>query len=280
MAITCTSVQQRLVPANRIMQNEFSARPLAVALVTLVFLPYAGCEKRPQATPAAEQQAQPSLEIRPDQPLKMPEPATVGQEPGSFASYLHYPKGGSSMSESAVQFYCDISAEGAILATYGLIGNDPAFKTAVQSALDWGRFKPAKIDGKPVPVYLGGTVLFFHQEGQRTIVVSLATADRERVGKLINYIQPQLVGGLANRLHRANSTLMWNRPWTGAAEVFFRVSEQGKAESSTVVSEIPEDSGLGELLRTLTQDAQWIPAHYNGKPTVGQINVVANFGEY
>ena len=53
-----------------------------------------------------------------------------------------------------------------------------------------------------------------------------------------------------------------------------------KADSSSVVSEIPKDSGLGELLRTITQDAQWVPAYNDGKPTAGQINVVANFGEY
>ena len=147
-----------------------------------------------------------------------------------------------------MQFYCDVSAEGAVAATYGLIGNDPAFKSAVQTALDWGRFKPAKLDGKPVPVYLAGTVLFFHEGGQPVIVVSLATAERERVGKLANYLQPQLIGGLADRLHHANSSLMWNRPWTGAAEVLFKVNDRGQTDSSSVVSEIPKDSGLGELL--------------------------------
>ena len=179
-----------------------------------------------------------------------------------------------------MQFYCDVSAEGAVVATYGLIGNDPAFKSAVQTALDWGKFKPAKLDGKPVPVYLAGTVLFFHEGGQPVIVVSLATAERERVGKLANYLQPQLIGGLADRLHHANSSLMWNRPWTGAAEVLFKINGRGQTDSSSVVSEIPKDSGLGELLRTITQDAQWVPAYNDGKPTAGQINVVVNFGEY
>ena len=265
------------------MQKEVSAWPQAVALSAIIFLACAGCEKRPQATPAgapSPEPAKPSLEIRPDQPAKILEPAIVSQEPNSFASYLHYPKGGAGMSESAVQFYCDISAEGIVATTYGLIGNDPAFRTAVQTALDWGHFKPAKLDGKPTAVYLGGTVLFFHQGGQRTIVVSLATADRERVGKLANYIQPQLVGGLGTRLQRANSSLMWNRPWSGAAEVLFKIDNRGQAESSSVVSELPKDSGLGELLRNITQDAQWIPAYNDGKPTAGQINVVANFGEY
>ena len=48
-------------------------------------------------------------------------------------------------------------------------------RRAVQTALDWGRFTPATVNGKPVRVYLGGTVLFIHQNGEPVIVVSLAT---------------------------------------------------------------------------------------------------------
>jgi hypothetical protein len=254
---------------------------ILVTLAAAIFLAGAACEKRPQAGPGAAtppEQSQPSVEIRPEAPPKIGEPATVTHDAGSFASYIHFPKGATG--DSAVQFYCDVSAEGAIVATYGLIGNNAAFKTAVQSALDWGRFKPATLDGKPIPVYLGGTVLFFHEGGQPVILVSLATAERERVGKISNYIQPQLIGGLADRLHHANSTLMWNRPWSGAAEALFKVSARGQTESGSVVSEIPKDSGLGDLLRTVTQDGPWIPAYSDGKPAPGQINVVVNFGEY
>ena len=133
---------------------------------------------------------------------------------------------------------------------------------------------------KPVAVYLGGTVLFMHQDGEPVILVSLATAERERVGKLANYIQPQLIGGLADRLYHTDSTLMWNRPWSGAAEVLFKISERGQIQSSSVISEIPKDSGLGDLLQNMTKDAQWTPAYDNAKPAAGQINVVVNFGEY
>jgi hypothetical protein len=152
------------------MQKQLSARLCSlVALVAAMFLACPACEKPPEAAPAKE--SPPSLEIRPQGPAKIGEPAIVGREADSFASYIHFPKNASPTSESAVQFYCDVSAEGAVVATYGLIGNDAAFKSAVQTALDWGKFKPAKLDGKPVPVYLGGTVLFFHEGGQPVIVV-------------------------------------------------------------------------------------------------------------
>jgi hypothetical protein len=267
-----------------IMEKKFSARLRAVAVVLAVIcLGASACKRRAEAPPgtATPSQQSPSLEIRPSTGPKTMEPATVGREKESFANYIHFPKDAAdATAETAVQFYCDVSAEGEVTTQYALIGNLAPFKAAVQSALDWGRFKPAKIDGEPVAVYLGGTVLFLRQNGQPVIVVSLATADRERVGRLANYIQPQLVGGLTDRLHRMNSTLMWNRPWSGAAEVLFKINEHGEIQSSSIVSEIPKDSGLGDLLQNMTKDAQWIPAYDNVKPAAGQINVVVNFGEY
>jgi hypothetical protein len=241
-----------------------------------------GCERRPETAPGVAspaEQARPSVEIQPA--ATMGQPATVEREEGSFANFIHFPKNTTdAKSEGAVQFYCDVSAEGRMQTTYAVVGANEALRTAVQSALDWGRFKPATVDGKPRSVYLGGTVLFLHQNAQPVIVVSLATAERERVSKLTNYIQPQLIGGLGERLQHANSSLLWNRPWSGAAEVLFQIGEQGETRSSSIISENPKDSGLGDLLQAITKDAQWIPAHTNGKPTAGQINVVANFGEY
>ena len=267
-----------------IMEKRFSAQSRAIAVLAVICLGAAACEKRATTTPGVatpSNQAQQSLENRPNAAPKVIEPATVGREEGSFASYIHFPKdAASATAESAVQFYCDVSADGEVTTRYALIGTLPPFKAAVQSALDWGRFNPAKVDGKPVPVYLGGTVLFMHQNGQPVILVSLATAERERVGLLTNYIQPQLVGGLADRLHHTNSTLMWNRPWSGAAEVLFKISERGEIQSSSVISEIPKESGLGELLQNMTKDALWTPGYDNAKPAAGQINVVVNFGEY
>lgn len=261
------------------MEKRFSARSRAIAVVLAILcLAATACKKRAET---ASEVATPSQEARPSVAANTLEPATVGQDEKSFAHYIHFPTDtAATTAETAVQFYCDISADGEVTTRYALIGNLPAFKAAVQSALDWGRFNPAKVHGKPVPVYLGGTVLFMHQNGQPVIVVSLATAERGRVGRLANYIQPQLIGGLADRLYRTNSTMMWNRPWSGAAEVLFKISERGETQSSSVVSEIPKDSGLGDLLQNMTKDAKWTPAYDNAKPAPGQINVVVNFGEY
>jgi hypothetical protein len=89
-------------------------------------------------------------------------PAIIGQGPDSVASYVHFPKDPEMASlEGAVQFYCDISEDGKVATTWAVAGDQKSLMIAVQSALDWGKFQPATVDGKPVRVYLGGTVVFF-----------------------------------------------------------------------------------------------------------------------
>jgi hypothetical protein len=78
-----------------------------------------------------------------------------------------------------------------------------------------------------VRVYLGGTVLLIHQNGEPVIVVSLAIHDRDRVGKLANYIQPQLVGGLRHTMVKAISSLTDVFPVSGKAEVAVSVDAKG-----------------------------------------------------
>src|SRR4051812_39707487 len=100
------------------MEKQSSGRlQILGTLVAAIFLAVPACEKRPQTT-SATQQSQPSLEIRPDAPAKTGEPATVSRDSNSFASYIHFPK--DATDDSAVQFYCDVSTEGAVDATYGL----------------------------------------------------------------------------------------------------------------------------------------------------------------
>ena len=158
--------------------------------------------------------------------------------------------------------------------------NNDAFKEAVQKALDWGRFTPATVDGKPVRVYLGGTVLFLHQNGEELIVVSLATHDRDRVGKLVNYIQPQLIGGLRHTMERTISSLTQGILVAGKAEVVVNVDAKGAVTSTSSITENPKGSGLGMLLDGALKKAQFTSAYENGTPAAGGINVVANFSQF
>lgn len=208
-------------------------------------------------------------------------PALVGQAPDSFTRFLHYPKDPeASKMDAAVQFFCEITEKGEVESTHALVGNNAAFKEAVQTALDWGRFTPATVNGKAVRDYLGGTVLFLHQNGEEVIVVSLATYDRDRVGKMQNYIQPQLVGGLRHTLETVISGLTKGILVAGRAEVVVNVDEKGTVTGTTGISENPKGSGLGELLDTAVKQAQFTPAYENGKPVAGGVNVVADFTQF
>jgi hypothetical protein len=247
--------------------------------LALVFGGFTACKKKSEtATPSTPAPGSPSAETAPaiTGPVT---PALVRQEPDSITHYLHYPKEAEAAKlDGAVQFYCDITEEGMVETTHALVAKNNAFKAAVQTALDWGRFTPATVDGKPVRVYLGGTVLFIHQNGEPVIVVSLATHDRDRVGKLANYVQPQVIGGLRHAFEKAISSLSKGILVSGKAEAVVSVDSKGVVTGTSGISENPKGSGLGSLLAGAVGRAQFTPAYENGKPVAGGINVVANFG--
>ncbi len=207
-------------------------------------------------------------------------PALVGNGADSFASYLHYPTDALN-ADSAVQFYCDVTSEGVVTTTYAVLGDREEFRRAVRTALDWGHFTPATADKKPTAVYLGGTVLFLHQDGKPLIVVSLASAERERVGKLGNYLQPQLIGTLRELLLEGERSEGVELPRQQAsAEALVQVDDHGRATGVSIIAEQPKQIGLGEFLSTVFKHAHYTAAYADGKPTAGQLNVVIDFDEY
>ncbi len=271
------------------MMENLSARRLALiggcCLLTLT----SACERKPaKPAPAASPTSSPKpgqtmqqVPVRP--PITGPiTPAVVDQKmPDSIAAYLHFPKDPEvSKEDAAVQFYCDLTETGAVETVHALVAKSEPFKEAVRTALDWGRFAPATVNGKPVRVYLGGTVLFLHENNQEVIVVSLATHERERVSKLVNYIQPQLIGGLRHALEKEISNLTKGILVAGRAEVVVEVDPQGKVTRTSGISENPRASGLGSLLDEGVRHSNFTPAYYNAKPTAGSINVVADFGKF
>ncbi len=280
--------------------DKISARRLANLLLPLAFLlgGSGGCQKKSEVadpisaavTPAqvTAESALPSSTGSTPPSTKTPVPITgsvtpalVSQEGDSITHYLHYPTDPEvAKTDGAVQFYCEVAEDGSVEATHALVGNNDAFKAAVQKALDWGRFTAATVNGKPVRVYLGGTVLFLHQNGEEVIVVSLATHDRERVGKLENYIQPQLIGGIRYPMEEAISGLKQGILVAGKAEVVVNVDAKGAITGTSPISESPKGSGLGVLLDGVLKKAQFTSAYENGTPATGGINVVADFGQF
>jgi hypothetical protein len=260
-----------------------SVRRLANLLValSLAFGLFTACHRKSEtAGPGSPSSSSPSPAAAP--PITGPvTPVLVQQGADSITRYIHYPTDAAAANlNGAVQFYCDITDEGIVEITHALIANNEVFRKAVQTALDWGRFTPATVNGKPVRAYLGGTVLFLHQNGEPVIVVSLATQDRERVGKLTNYIQPQLIGGLRHALEKAISSLSQGILVSGKAETVVSVDARGVVTGTSGISENPKGSGLGTLLDGAVRKAQFTPAYENGKPVAGAMNVVANFGQF
>jgi len=263
------------------MEN-FSVRRLAnLLLVFALFLGgFAACKKKTETAVAAPTQtASPTPDLSTPAPpvTGAITPALVTEGSDSITQYLHFPNDPEATKvDGAVQFFCDITDEGIVAATHALVGTSDAYKDAVQTALDWGRFTPATIDQKPVPVYLGGTILFLHEKGEKRIVVSLATQNRDRVRKMTNYIEPQLVGGLRHAVQVASATFISDL-LDGRAEVVVNVDARGVVTGTTGPTENPKGSGLGVFLEGALKRAQFIPAYENAKPVAGAINVVADF---
>jgi hypothetical protein len=205
--------------------------------------------------------------------------AMIGPGPDSFAAKLHYPpKEKAAKTEAAVQFYCEITAAGQARHSRVVAGKQwYPFGEIVEKALHTGRFNPARAGGKPVPVILGGSVLFLARTGQPTILVSLTTAEKEKAGSGQNYVQPQMLSSYAD-LERKCFTLV--RSMTSvdtpdpAAEVAMSVDENGKVTSAKQIT--GGKAGWGTMLLKAVENSTFIPAQANGRPVAGQFNLVVD----
>src|ERR1043166_3089616 len=212
-------------------------------------------------------------------------PAMVGSGADSFAKQLHYPeKAKTQHKQAAIEFYCEVPTDGkpAHINVTEAKGKSE-FSTAVDHALRKGYFQPAMVDGKAVPVLLGGTVIFMFAGNQPAIVVSLSTADRDKTAKMGNYIQPQMITSDADfrrRILRARFDPDLNlQPGPHlAAEAMADVDAQGNMGGVKVVTESPSKGGWGALLLKAFKDGKFIAALDNGRPVAGHFNWPWVFG--
>jgi len=208
------------------------------------------------------------------------QPAMILQGKDSVAARLHYPaKAKAQKKEAAVQFYCEVRTDGETRhRTIIAEDNYGPFRNAVQKALQQGRFSPARVGGKAVPVMLGGTVFFLCGAGQPTIVVSLTTADKNKVAGS-NYIQPQMLRTYADLERKVK---IWqNLVNIGSAypvaEVTMDVDATGNQTSRKISFESTKNGGLGAVLLKACEGAKFIPAHSNGKRVAGQVNLPIDY---
>jgi outer membrane biosynthesis protein TonB len=117
------------------------------------------------------------------------QPAMIGQGADSVAAKLHYPSTAkASKTEGAVQFYCEVGADGRTRHLRVIAESSwSALRFAVKNAVQQGRFIPARVGGRPASVMIGGTVFFLMPKGQPTILLTMATADKNKAAAGRNY---------------------------------------------------------------------------------------------
>jgi len=214
--------------------------------------------------------------------LGVTHPATVGQAADSFAMQLHYPqKERAAGDQAAVKFYCEVSSDGKAGHISTISGKNQArFATAVEYALRHGRLNPAIVDGKPVTVMLGGTVLFLMSNGRPTIAITLATAEGEKVAAMTNYVQPQMIDTDAlfrRKIYSHRDKYHYHNSPNPAAVVRVHVDAQGKPVSKQIESESPPNGGRGRLLLDVVDEERFIPAQSNGQPVAGDFELAVDF---
>ena len=149
-------------------------------------------------------------------------------------------------------FYCEIKADGKPdhISTIDYKGKRE-FTDMVDHALRKCHFQPATVGGKPIPVMIGGTVIFMFQGNTPAIVVSLSSADKEKTAKMGNYIQPQMIGSDAEfrrKILKNRFDIFLETGERPSAEVLAHVDAQGNMTGKTILAEAPPKGGWGNTV--------------------------------
>jgi len=212
-------------------------------------------------------------------------PAVIGGGADSVAAKLHYPpKERDSKTEAVVVFFCEVAANGRAknIRTYWNKGYN-LFGDAVERALNQGRFVPAMVGGKPTPVLIGATVFFLARGDRPTVVISMATADKQKAAAMQNYIQPQMICSDADLRRK-----LWNLVRSAKilvndahanAEVVATVDANGNLLNTKLVAENSKNSGWGDVLVKAMSGARFIPASNNGQPEQGEFTWAVRYNE-
>jgi len=212
-------------------------------------------------------------------------PAVIGGGSDSVAAKLHYPpKERDSKTEAVVVFFCEVAANGRAknVRTYWNEGYN-RFGTAVEKALNQGRFIPAMVGGKPTPVLIGATVFFLAHGDHPTVVISMAAANKQKTVAMQNYIQPQMIGSDANLRRKLFDLLRSAKVLVNDAhanaEVLAAVDANGNLLNTKLVAESSKNGGWGDVLVKVMSGAKFIPASNNGKPEPGEFTWAVRYNE-
>ena len=149
----------------------------------------------------------------------------------------------------------------------------------MKNAVQQGRFIPARVNGKPTAVMIGGTVFFLLPKGQPTVLVIMATADKNKAAAGHNYIQPPMITSfddLERKMYPWRSLVTQYSAYP-SAEIMCDVDANGNLIGTKIVGESKANSGLGAVAQKACEGAKSIPALDNGKRVPRQFNLAIDF---
>ncbi|MBV9618154.1 MAG: energy transducer TonB [Verrucomicrobia bacterium] len=199
----------------------------------------------------------------------------IRQGSDSVAARLHYPDSAKkSKTEGAVQFYCEVGSDGRARHVRAIAESSwSALRFVVRDAVQKGRFVPARVGGRPTAVMIGGTVFFLMPNGQPTILVTMATADKTKAAAGRNYIQPQMLRSfddLERKMYTWRSLVTQYSAYP-SAEVICNVDANGNLTGTKIVGESKANGGLGAVAVKACEGAKFVPAMDNGETRSGTV---------
>jgi TonB family protein len=207
-------------------------------------------------------------------------PAMIGEGPESLKEKIDYPQSAlKSGTNALVTFSCDVERNGKAswVAIDRATPDSEDFIRVARDALKACRFQPARVDGKPVKVWVTGAIVFRIRDGKPLIHLYLSSDDENlKAGR--NHITPQLIGGwssFANRIHYPKSAL--NNRAEGEVTVSLDVDSEGNPTRIGEITATPPDQGFAASVRRALSTAEFIPAYQDGRPVAASLLLPVSF---
>lgn len=197
-------------------------------------------------------------------------PALVGDGPKSFVNLINLQKLlEKEEPDGAVMFTRGVFSQGEARDSAEINRGTPGsrlLQSEVLRALQRSRFIPAIAQGKRVPAYFRGTVLFFAHSQPHLRV--FANQDPDALAHFEDFVAPREIFGTARSVENDPRLDAFTRRFkSGAVTIELHVNEKGNLRSSRVLSEEPRGYNLGAFEVDMLASAEFVPGFRRGKPS-------------
>lgn len=146
-----------------------------------------------------------------------------------------------------------------------LEASDPAFAAPATAVVPGMRFAPARMGGRPVPVWIRRTIVF--DVHRPTIRVSAepgeGTYEMSEVDEMPTFVDPRAI---ARGISRRYPPILSDSAISGSVQVRFRILEDGTVDSASVTVEMTTEPRFDWSATDAIRDARFRPAKVNGRP--------------